>query len=596
MSDQQQDQQDLFGNTYVELARRGLVPKDLKDAANAELVKRGVVPGYTGFSFKTLDDAVRSIARGATFGWADEIAAAMNTATSGGSYEENLAKEKARTEDVSAAVRIPGEIGGAVLGTVAAAPARGAAMAATGLSKVPALARAVVGGATGGALYGSEEAGPGNRVSGAVEGAGVGAVGGAAVHGAVRTVQHVFSPVNRAIADIERAFTQGDITLGEAQQRAQAISADRPGVTLADVGGEGIQGLMERVAQTPGAGRTIVKPFLEKRQAEQADRIASDLSQLTGAKQSAFNAINETMQQRATQGKPLYDAAMNFNARADEDIVKAWDEATSTGWGKAILNSSTLRRNIQSQYGIEKIEDAPLMTVIDSWKKAADDLVGKNIRAGEKNVARTISETRDDVLDVVKQKNPAYAQALSAWAGKSQYLDAIEEGKTILGKNLSADELRADFAKLGDSEKEGYRIGAVSAVISKMRSDPANLPDLTKYLKSPEVRDKIAAIMPSKAAADAWKRRLDFEVKSSELVKQSLGNSSTARRQAAQDDAKALVGDMALHFVTGGTGGFWSVLKRQTLGRMQDTIRSRTDKEIAKRLTARLTRPTPVAP
>ena len=49
------------------------------------------------------------------------------------------------------------------------------------------------------------------------------------------------------------------------------------------------------------------------------------------------------MQARATQGKPLYDAAMNFNARADAEIVKAWAEATETGWGKNILASSTLR-------------------------------------------------------------------------------------------------------------------------------------------------------------------------------------------------------------------------------------------------------------
>jgi hypothetical protein len=56
--------------------------------------------------------------------------------------------------------------------------------------------------------------------------------------------------------------------------------------------------------------------------------------------------------------------------------------------------------------------------------------------------------THDAVLDVVKDKdkNKAYEQALSAWAGKSKYLDAIDDGKGILSNKLSSDELKAKFA------------------------------------------------------------------------------------------------------------------------------------------------------
>jgi hypothetical protein len=101
--------------------------------------------------------------------------------------------------------------------------------------------------------------------------------------------------------------------------------------TLADVGGENVRGLMERVSQTPGAGRTVATPFLETRQVQQASRIADDLSELAGTKKSAFEAVTQTMAQRASEGKPLYQKAMDYNARADADIVAAWEEATSTG-------------------------------------------------------------------------------------------------------------------------------------------------------------------------------------------------------------------------------------------------------------------------
>jgi hypothetical protein len=61
-----------------------------------------------------IDDAARSIANGMTFGYADEFAAKMDELTGrGGSYEQNVAKERAKDAQIPAAISIPGEIGGA---------------------------------------------------------------------------------------------------------------------------------------------------------------------------------------------------------------------------------------------------------------------------------------------------------------------------------------------------------------------------------------------------------------------------------------------------------------------------------------------------
>jgi hypothetical protein len=397
---------------------------------------------------------------------------------------------------------------------------------------------------------------------------------------------NLVTPQTMARADVTRAL-QRDATTPEAAAAAgQALSADRPGATLADVGGENVRGLMERVAQTPGAGRTITQPFLNSRQEAQAGRIADDLSELTGTKKSAFEAVTETMAEREKQGKPLYDQAMNFNARADADIVKAWTEETSTGWGKSLLNSGTLRKNLQSEYGIKDIAQAPLMVLIDAWKKVADDSIGAAIRAGNKNTARTISETRDSVLDIVRAKNPVYEKALSAWAGKSKYLQAIEDGKSILSNKLGAEELTANLAKLGSSEQEAFRIGAVSSIVSKMGNDPAKLGDMTKYLRSPQVREKIAAIMPNAQAAEAWNRRLEFEVGSSELVGRSLRGSQTARRLAEASDATGIMGDLVMAAFAGHPPvGLLQKLGGGVLKKGRDTLRSRTDAELAKLMT-----------
>lgn len=67
-------------------------------------------------SFRTgADNLVRSMASGATFGLADEAAAAANTMVGDKSYGDNLAAERARDKSIPPSIKIPGEIAGAVM-------------------------------------------------------------------------------------------------------------------------------------------------------------------------------------------------------------------------------------------------------------------------------------------------------------------------------------------------------------------------------------------------------------------------------------------------------------------------------------------------
>src|SRR5690606_13857809 len=88
------------------------------------------------------------------------------------------------------------------------------------------------------------------------------------------------------------------------------LAQERPGVaTLADAGGENVRGLVERVAQTPGAGRTKVIPRLTQRQQGQMNRMAVDLRNLTGTHKNARQTIDETMEARKVAASPLYRQA-----------------------------------------------------------------------------------------------------------------------------------------------------------------------------------------------------------------------------------------------------------------------------------------------
>lgn len=542
-----------------------------------------------------VDDAVRSIASGITFGWADEFAAKMDEFIGRGTYEQNVAKERARDAQIPVEIQLPGEIAGAVGTTVLTLPLGAIrAIAAVG-TKLPQWMKFGTLGAVEGGLAGAGGATEGNRASGAATGAVIGGPVGAAaptiVRGATSTVQGIksaLSPQAGAAADLGRAIVRDETTPAELVQRVTAQQADRPGVaTVADVGGENVGGLVERIAQTPGAGRTQVVPALTQRQTQQAGRIAEDLRSLTGTSKTASQSIDETIAQRSAAADPLYDEAIQrptWDAAGITEVARAFNNAVSTGFGKEVFESKAFKSMLQTEYGVDDVMAAPLMVVIDAWKKTADDLVSLALKKeGGKNKARVIDKMIDGVVDVVDTHNPAYAKARDAWAGPTKFLEAIEEGRDILSTKVSADELATRFAKLGESQQEAYRIGAISSIIGKMGNDGARLADMTKYLRSPEARAKIQAIMPTEEAAASWARRLDFEVGASELTGRSLGNSATARRLAEKEDAQGIVGDLVFEALKNGPSATAILGKILAAGPkwLRDTLRSRTDRELA---------------
>lgn len=400
--------------------------------------------------------------------------------------------------------------------------------------------------------------------------------------GLVGAVRGAISPQANVAADLARAIQRDGTTPDQLMASLQRARNSGHNATLADVGGENIRGIVERIAQTPGAGRTTVQPTLTARQQQQMGRLTQDLATLTGSQRTATQALERTMAERSAAADPLYDAAYNFNARAVPEIEQAWQRVTSTGWGEQLLNSPDFRRTLQTEYGIANPQDAPLMRVIDAWKKEADGLVGEAVRGGNNNRARVIGNMRDELVALVDQHNPAYAEARNAWSGPSRYLDAITEGRTIMSPQVSAEELTARLAGLTEAEREAYRIGAVSAIRGKMGSDPARMPDMTKYLRSPEMRGKLAALMPTAEAAESWGNRMNFEVGSSELTGRALSGSATARRLAEQADADGIVGDLVMGALAHGPSmGMLRQILTWAPNRVRDTLRSRSNQLLA---------------
>lgn len=406
-----------------------------------------------------------------------------------------------------------------------------------------------------------------------------------------------------ARSDVARALARDNMTAADAQASGGSVAGRD--ATLADVGGENTRGLVERVAQTPGAGRTIVTPFLTGRQEAQAARISTDLSDLTGSKRTAFQAVSQTITERAKAAQPLYQTALQAGDKeiwspglerltgsptiksSMQGAVRIWqDNAVADGFG-AMNPGATVERGGLLKFSGGQVPVFPNLQFWDYTKRLLDDKISSAKRAGQNQKVRTLTQLAGNLRKELDSVVPEYAAARQAWSGPSAYLDAIETGRDILSRTVSHEEFTANFSGLSKVEQDGVREGAVSSIVARMDIDPAKLGDMTKYLRSPGMRKKITAIMPTPQAAAKWDKLLSFEVKSSELVGQSLRGSQTARRLAEMDDAKSIVGDLVMDAFSGSPP--IGLLRRLTIGsakKIRDTIRSKTDKEIARIMTS----------
>ena len=211
---------------------------------------------------------------------------------------------------IPAAIKYPGEIAGAVGGAIATSPVTAPLAAASGLTKLPGIVKAIGSGAVGGALFGAGKADPGEELKGAAEGAPVGAIAGAAmvplaaagsrVFGAVR---NAFSPQANVAADLSRAITRDEIT--PAALLAKAQEAD-----TGDFSGRAWQRSRMPVVRMCAAWssalpRRLVRGGRSRARLDRSSarpntgRIAADLRGLTGTQQTATQAISETMEKRA---------------------------------------------------------------------------------------------------------------------------------------------------------------------------------------------------------------------------------------------------------------------------------------------------------
>lgn len=506
----------------------------------APVLPFGMLPGLTVPS--RVRDIARSLTQGATFAFGDEAEATIRALWDRGRDEDfsdaylrfrNQARtEMERFREAHPALAIGTEMAGGV-----AIPGLGTATAVgRGTTTGGRVALGAASGAATGAAFGAGVAEEARDLRTEVPvGAALGGLIGAAVPAgvagtaaAIRGVRGAVTPEAGARARIAQAIRRDEMTPGQlAGALDEARRLGRP-ATVADVGGEAVRRELEVAVQSPGAAGQIAGRFLEARNRDQLARLSRDLVRGTDVPARTVNdAIEQTMRIRANAARPLYERAMSFAAELNDDIVETYANAIKTPLGKQAL------ANARKILNVEKFDEAPLMERIDAFKRGLDDVIGASQRKGENAIARQALKVKNELIEMVDAVNPDYKRARAVWEDASSYLNAIDRGRDILKPGVTASKLQREFGALSDAEQEAFRLGAVDAVVTRMRQQSAQEPNLIKLMRSPEMRDKLKAVMSPERARE-FDRILDIEDAMFRTASQARRGSPTAQRQAAQ--------------------------------------------------------------
>lgn len=570
------------------------------------------------------------IGQGLMMGYGDEAEALIRSKLPGGkSYEEELAdvRQKIRQAQQERPIAsTTAEVGGSLAPAVASlaaipfsggtsAPAAAATAARTGTL----LSNIMRGGARGAAIgggqgvvegFGKGEGGFENRAERALaEGAIGGTVGGvlgvgAPIFGSALSAA-LSSPTVKAqnrVLDIlgEQGVTPSQVASEYARRQAQGV---KPEIVADLYPGSGIAAESRRVLNVPGANRQEITQQLVSRMDEQGLRVAQAFENATGTNRKFFPVLDDLEKVRRADAAPLYDAAYAKPARTkvlDDLILRAPDEAFTEAQRAARYEGlvfpnlvATNAENARKIVGDYTVKD------VDLVKRGLDRIIERETDAITGKVSsegRRAASLKSAIVNEVDRLAPEYAQARSAWAGPTAVMDAMKAGQRLF--NERAEITARDIAKLGQSEKEGFLIGALDAVNQRIGRKIEGQ-DVTGAFRSGNAKAQIEAALGAtgrkpdevRAIVDTLFANIEREAAIANTNRQLRSISQTApmlaEEQAFRDSMKATSGvlrDMQTGGMSGAVAGMFQRAGERLGTGLTEQGAQRTNAEIARLL------------
>lgn len=486
-----------------------------------------------------LSGAPGAAIEGLSMGFADEAIAKMRAMTGDRSYEDYVAAEReARRQygEEHPVANFAAEMGGGILPAIVTG---GASMIPTaGRTAVKTMTPSVlkmlgIGAGTGAVSAVGTTEKPAEDWGGE---AARGAAAGAATTGVLGlTGKYVVMPGYRALksalgfgdankmADLQivKALAKDGMT---PQQALDAVKAAARGeMTLADVG-ENTAALLRRATSEPGPARVAAKSELQAREAGRVNRVDADLVQLMSGSKDFYTDVMELAAKRSKDADVLYQAAWDSNAAiTPKNAAGIARMQNFPSFAEALKAGS---RRMQDM-GLDITDPKNVLRGLHETKIAIDDMIDKAMRAGEKGQAKTLLDMKRQLLADMEKASPEYRTARQAYAGDSEMMTAMEEGKNIYKMPEIDMRKMIDRFKNSPSEYDAFRAGIAQAALEKLRT-AAPGSDPLKTVLGRDAEQKLRRAFRDDNAFDTFVARLQEESK-------MLGTEKTAIRRTPID-------------------------------------------------------------
>lgn len=553
---------------------------------------------------------VRSAAQGATFGLVDEAAAGLDTLVGQGSYDENLAKQRAMNKAFADKNPVS-----AFLTSGAGSVASGAGALKLGAKAAPAIynaftrlnpyAQAAIGGAAGGAAsgFGEGEGGFLARLKDAALSGTAGAALGPLFQGVGQGIQYArSSAADRAKSRVLNNLARDQMTPDQAMTMLDELG---PVSTLADLG-PNMQGLGAAVASVPGQGKTAAQMLNARQTGDvvssetegQAKRILDASGKALGDT-NFYGAIEDLYEAGATAAKPLYDAAY---------AVKPMWGTPETAKVQALLKRASVKdalalaKRIASDDGVDprsigldaKGNITPQgfsIQTLDYVKRGLDEMIEAerdNLTGRLSTAGGRIANARQLLVDELDILAPDYKAARAAYAGPAASRDALALGRAALDPTQDLEITAKDVAKMLDSDKAFFRQGVARRIQDIVTKSPDGADAIKRIFGNQNIRAKLAAAFPDEASFKEFAKTMQAEAQMFATRGAVLqGSRTTPLAENVRDLGPNMLGDavdMAASAATGNTMGLLTRAGKAIAGRTGQRVRESTANELAKTL------------
>jgi hypothetical protein len=599
-----------YANTPDDLTPEAAMARVAKDFPGKKVTRLLRPPGY-------VEGLARSVAQGATFGLVDEAAAGLDALMGQGSYDENLATQRAMNKAFADKNPVS-----AFLTSGAGSMASGGALLKLGAKVAPAIynaftklnpyAQAAIGGAAGGAAsgFGEGEGGFLPRLQSSAIGGAAGAALGPALQGVGQGIQYArSSAADRAKSRVLNNLARDQMTPDQAMTMLDELG---PVSTLADLG-PNMQGLGAAVASVPGQGKTAAQMLNARQMGDVASgETEGQAKRIVEAGQSAlgdtnyYGTIDDLMEKARADAEPLYQRAYQRNPIFGTTATKGLEEDLATPAAKRAM-----ARAIEIA-GNEKVDPRGLGLTIDAAGNATVDLSGKAnmrtldyIKRGLDDVLNAerdpltgrlkLDEATKAILDLknsyvghLKKLNPDYEAALNAYAGPAASRDAMELGRAALDPKRPLEITAKQVAKLSDIDRTFFRQGVMRQIEDVVTKSPDGADAVKRIFGNPNIRAKLRAAFPDEASFKDFAKTMQAEAQMFATRGAVLqGSRTTPLAENVRDLGPNMLGDavdMAASAATGNTMGLLTRAGKAIASRTGQRVRESTANELAKTL------------